>query len=222
MKNIVLIFLFSAKILVSFSQEIEQEIPIFKEINPLTRQVSYQVTYRPAYFIPLSGTSSYINNGGINAIGFSFEYVLPKDWSFGLETGKQYFKKYYPRFTYDYDGTYISSAQMRTMRLIPLNFFANKYYANIDKTIRPYLQLGLGLTHVKYLTYWGYSPDEKNKWTPTLAPAIGLKVNLDETSIWVIDARVKYQIAPFKYDFISRINYFSADLSIGFRWWQEN
>jgi hypothetical protein len=205
-----------------FSQKVEEEeIPILVEINPLIRNISYQMSFRPGYFTPLSGSKSYISAGDFQPLGLSFEVVMPKKYSIGVELNHQYFKQYHSRETYDYDGTLISTAQVRTLKLTSLSFFGNKYFANIDKRIRPYMQLGLGILKVNYIAYWGYLPDDRLRYKPLITPAIGLKLNLDKSNNWILETKIKYQYAPFKYDFISNISYLAADISLGFRWWKE-
>lgn len=212
-----------------FSQEIEQEIkeesgeeiPVLVEINPLIRNISFQFSFRPAYFSPFSGSKSYISIGDMQPFGISFEVVLPKKYSFGVELNHQYYKQYHARETYDYDGTLISTTQVRTLTLTPLSFFANKYFTNIEKGVRPYVQLGLGILKVNYIAYWGNLPDDRLRFKPLIVPAFGLKINLDKSNNWVLDTKIKYQYAPFKYDFISGISYFAADVSLGFRWWKD-
>jgi hypothetical protein len=202
-------------------QENDEELPVFKAICPLVRQNSYQISYRPAYYLPLQGTNTYISNGRINPIGLSFEIVMPNKYSFGIETGQQYYQEYKPRDIYDYDGSIYSTSQVRTLKLNPFLFTTNKHFTKIESNFRPYAQLGLGICSINYVNYWGYLIDEKKRWNPMAMPAIGLKINLDNTYTWVIDTKIKYQIAPFQYDFISKVNYFSADISLAFRWWKE-
>jgi hypothetical protein len=213
------LFAFSYKLQAQITET--DSIPVFVEINPLIKKISFQLSYRPAYFMPLSGTKTYISDGRRQFFGLSFEVVMPKKYSFGIEINHQYFQQYKARETYDYDGTIISTVQIRTLTLTALTIFANKYFAEIEKPFRPYAQIGIGACKINYLTYWGYSPDERIRYRPTVAPAFGLKINLDKTNTWVIDTKIKYQYAPFAYDFISKINYLSADISLAFRWWKE-
>jgi outer membrane protein W len=216
--NIILVFIIGTKL---YAQNIEEEIPVFKIINPITIKKSYQLSFRPSYFKPLGGTRSYISSNEIKPLNFSFEIVQPKEYSIGVDIGQQYFSQYKAREVYDYDGTIISTAQMRTIKNTPIVFTYSKYFSNIENTFRPYAQLGLGIVHIAYKNYWGYILDDKTRIAPSIAPAIGFKLNLDESNNWVIDGKVKYIIAPFKYDFISKLNYLVIDLSLGFRWWDE-
>ena len=213
-----------------FSQEIEVTekieedglvVPIYKMINPMIRQNSFQLSLRPGYCMPLAGTSSYISSAGVKPLTIGFEIVTPKKNSYGIEIGHQYYQQYKPRATYDYDGTLISTAQVRTMTINPLVFTINKHFTSVEKSIRPYFQMGAGLSRINYLAYWGYSIDQKKRWAPMAVPAIGIKINLDKNYNWLIDSKIIYQIAPFQYDFISRVNYLSADVSLAFRWWKE-
>ncbi len=110
---------------------------------------------------------------------------------------------------------------MRTMNNFPIAFTYSKYFKGIDKIIRPYAQLGLGAIKINYINYWGYLIDEKKRWAPLGMASVGVKINLDEAGNWVLDSKIKYQIAPFQYDFISSVNYLAFDIGIGFRWWDE-
>jgi OmpW family len=205
----------------SYSQEIEDEIPVYKIIEPITVQKSYQISVRPSYLLPLNGTKSYINKAEIKFNNISFEINNPKNYSIGIEIGQHYFRQNIPRATYDYDGTLVSSMQTRTTNNTPLTLIYSKYYTPATNAIRPYLQMGAGAVKINYKNYWGYVLDEKIRYAPLLAPAVGVKIKLDKTNYWVLDARIKYMLAPFKYDFISKFNYLSLDLSLGFRWWDE-
>jgi outer membrane protein W len=205
----------------SYCQENADEPPIFIEINQLLVKPSYQFSFRPAYYIPLAGTKSYIDNTALKPISLSFEYVTNSNKSYGLELSNLYFEKKIPRAIYDYDGTIISSTQVRTLRIIPISIFVNRYLKPIDHTFRPYVNLGIGANRINYNTYWGTLPDEKKKWAPLATVGLGIKINLDKSNNWLIDSKIKYQYAPFTYDFISRIHYLSADLSLAFRWWSE-
>ncbi len=207
----------------TFCQEIEEigeVIPIYKKVNQLTVQKSYQISLRPSYFSPLAGTKSYIKNTEFEPFGLSFDIVQPQKYSIGFELSHQYFQEYKPRAVYDYDGTLISTAQMRTITNMPIFINYSKYFTKADATIRPYAQIGGGVVRIHYNTFWGYIEDEKIRWAPSLSPAIGFKINLDKSNNWLIDSKLKYIIAPFKYDFINKLNYLSFDVSIGFRWWK--
>jgi hypothetical protein len=222
--NYYFILIFSFVSLISqslFSQEIEEDIPLFKKIEPITVQNSYQFSVRPSYLWPLGGTSSYINKAEFKLINLSFEIIKPSDYSIGIEIGQHYFTQTLPRATYDYDGTLVSATQIRTINNIPLVFNYAKYWGAVDKAIRPYGQIGIGVVNINYKTYWGYILDQKIRYAPIASPAFGVKINLDKSNNWVLDARLKYMIAPFKYDFISKLNYLSLDVSLGFRWWDE-
>ena len=204
-----------------FAQENEEIIPLYKTINQLTIKKSYQISVRPSYFIPMPGTSSYISNGGSKPLSISFDIVQPQKYSIGIEISHQYFQEYKPRAVYEYDGTLISTAQMRTLANTPILFNYTQYVTTIDQTFRPYLQMGAGITHVNYNNYWGYIEDPKKRWAPTASPALGFKLNIDKKSNWLIDSKLKYIIAPFKYDFINKLNYLAVDVSLGYRWWKD-
>jgi hypothetical protein len=208
-----------------FAQEIdgkiEEEIPVYKITNPMLRQNSYQLSIRPGYYLPVGGTSSYISIAGVKPLTIGFEIVTPQKYSYGVEIGHQYYQQYKPRATYDYDGTIISTSQVRTMTINPFILTFNKHFASVEKSIRPYFQMGLGISRINYIAYWGFSVDQKKRIAPMAAPAIGVKINLDKSYNWVIDSKIKYQIASFQYDFISRVNYLSADVSLAFRWWKD-
>lgn len=203
-----------------FSQEIEEDVPVYKIINPMLRQNSFQLSIRPGYYLPLSGTSSYISNAVLEPLTIGFEIVTPIKYSYGIELSHQYYQQYKPRATYDYDGTIISTSQVRTLTVNPLIFTFNKHFTSVNKSIRPYFQIGLGLSKINYITFWGYSIDQKKRITSMGTTAIGVKINLDKSYNWVIDSKIKYQIAPFLYDFITKVNYLSADVSLAFRWWK--
>lgn len=219
--TLLLLYLFIGVFISVFAQENEEIIPLYKEINQFTQKKSYQISLRPSYFIPMPGTSSYISLGGSKPLSISFDIVQPQNYSMGVEISHQYFQEYKPRTTYDYDGTLISTAQMRTMTTTPILLNYTRYFSPIENTFRPYLQLAGGITNINYNTYWGYIEDPKKRWAPTASPAIGFKLNLDKKNNWLIDSKLKYIIAPFKYDFINKLNYLVVDVSLGYRWFKD-
>lgn len=216
-----LLILFGVSVFKTQAQNIEDEAPIFKRINPLTVQKSFQFSVRPGYYTPIEGTSSYINEAGIKPIAISFEIVQPQKYSIGFDINQQYFQQYKPRAIYDYAGSIISTAQMRTINNVSVTGNYSRYFAKIENKIRPYAQMGVGIMRVGYNTYWAYIEDKKINYRPTIAPAFGIKINSDQENNWVLEAKIKYIFTPFKYDFISSVNYLAIDLALGFRWWDE-
>jgi hypothetical protein len=187
--------------------------------NFIKEKASLQLGIATSYIVPMAGLSSYIKGKKYQPFGLNFQYNLPSNYGFGVELSHNYLQEKRERATYYYDGSIILSNQTRTLAFQPLIFFANKYFANVDKEVRPMASLGLGFMRVNYLNYWGIFEDPKKKITPVFQAGLGFKLNLDESKYWVLDTKIKYTLAPFKYDFIKGINYLGIDVNLGIRWW---
>lgn len=202
----------------SLSQDIEIAPALIKR-NFLKEQPSLQLSWQGAYVLPQSGTSSYINQSAFSPFGINFQYNLAQKYGFGAELSHHFINEKYERATYNYDGTIVSATNTRSLTWQPLQIFALRYLGKVEQTFRPFVYGGLGAMRIHYLNYWGIYEDPKKRIAPSLSAGLGFKLSMQGTDYWVIDGKVKYVIAPFRYDFINKVNYISLDLNIGLRWW---
>jgi opacity protein-like surface antigen len=217
LKNNRLIFL----LFLAFNKSFGQDIPVFKLKSPFSTTNYFQLHLNSGPSIPLNGTSSYISKIDIRPINVSFDYVFKKN-AIGLQFSNQYFAQKIDRDDYQYGSTNFSTAMSRTLRINPILLTVSHFFNKHDKKIRPYSKLGVGLMHINYLAYWGYSPDPKKTWQPTFNAIAGIKKEIGKTEHWFLDLNIGYQFADFDYDFISKVSVANVGIGIGYRWQNSN
>ncbi len=196
-------------------------IPVYVETPFVKLENTHQLTVRTGYFMPLNGTKSYISNKKMVTKIFDYDYSLKNNYSFGVELSYLDFSKTLERQTYDFGGTVVSATNKRYLNTLSFIPHATYYFKPIDKAIRPFAALGLGVSRISYSNFYGYYEDSKNKTRPIISPSIGARFSLNHQYFIIMDARLSARYSPFSYDFIKNVSYVSLDLGIGIRWYEE-
>lgn len=223
MKKIVTILFIIILIITKINAQITitDSIPVYIETPFVKLENTHQLTVKAGYFIPLNGTKSFISDKKIIAPIFDYDYSLKNNYSFGVELIFLNFSKTLDRQTYDFGGTLVSATNKRHLNLLSLMPHATYYFKPIDKAIRPFIALGLGVSKISYSNFYGYYEDVKNRTRPVINPSLGARFSLNHQYFIIMDARISARYSPFSYDFIKNASYVSIDLGIGIRWFEE-
>jgi opacity protein-like surface antigen len=185
----------------------------------LKERSSLQLSAMAGYVLPSAGTNTYISIGAFQPVGINLQFNLAQKYGLGVELSHNYLQQKRNRAVYYYDGSVAASNQSRTLAFQPLMVYGMRYLNPVEKQLRPYVLAGLGAMRINYINYWGIFEDPKKRIKPAITAGMGFKLSVDENQYWVLEGKVKYTYAPFKYDFITAVNYIGIDLLLGIRWW---
>jgi hypothetical protein len=206
------------------SVEIKAQVKpnLFTLTSPYERYTHNVLTLRLAGSMPMgSFASQYIDKAYIG------NYSISMDWMFkdapvsaGVEIGNDFFKQRIPRDVYSNGGQDISAIQTRTINQYPIQGVLSYHVGPVNSVVRPYVSAALGGAYVDYVNYWGSLSDQKQKFGFSYGLAAGSRFLFKKEGGFGADVRVKYNNAPFKYDYVQKgVSNINVSVGLFYRWW---
>jgi hypothetical protein len=185
----------------------------------LGRYPSHELSYQANYFSPLGGSKEYISSPKTNFFGARYQFSPNAQKTFTLEANIVKFSKLMERQTVNFNNSAINSIMYRTLFIVPVSLGYTHFFGPATKPLRPYAEPLLGVIYTKYKAYYGLAYDERIRTPIQYGLKLGVKFNDKQNETLVTDLALKWQQAPFKYDFINKVHYISLQANIGVRWW---
>jgi hypothetical protein len=188
----------------------------FGQLAAQQNTLSLKLNYSTA--TPLGGSfKDLVSKTSFAGFGAELSYRISNQFSAGLESGSQVFYEKYPRQVYKTaDGSDISAVLSNHVQTVPI-LLKGQYWFAPDKTIQPFVSLGLGGNIITYNQYAGeFSSDAKSKFGFAARPELGLFVPFRKGTAAGISLSAGYNYMPFKYAGIDNLNSISGRIGISF------
>lgn len=163
--------------------------------NDLKAQhTSFNLTYNLAQ--PVGESHEWTPKFSPRGLGLEYEYFLNENISLGLNVGWQvFYKKITNESWVVNENTQIFAAQFRYTNAFPINVTA-KYYFTPDKSVIPFVGLGIGTTHIIRRLDMGPFQFKEADWFFGFYPEFGVKIPTDGSWNFHLAATYHYNPAP--------------------------
>lgn len=188
----------------------------FGQLEAQQNTLSLKLNYSTA--TPLgSSFKDVVSKTSFAGFGAELSYRISNQFSAGIESGSQVFYEKYPRQVYKTaDGNDISAVLSNHLQTVPI-LLKGQYWFAPDKSVQPYVSLGLGGNIITYNQYAGeFSSDSKSKFGFAARPELGLFVPFRKGTAAGISVSAGYNYMPFNYAGINNVNSVSGRIGISF------
>lgn len=189
---------------------------VFGHLEAQQNTLSLKLNYSTA--TPLgSSFKDLVSKTSFAGFGAELSYRISNQFSAGLESGSQVFYEKFPRQLYKTtDGSDISAVVSNNVQTVPI-LLKGHYWLAPDKSVQPFLSLGLGGNIIMYKQYAGeFSSDSKSKFGFAARPELGLFVPFRKGTAAGISVSAAYNYMPFNYAGITNLNSVSGRIGISF------
>lgn len=183
--------------------------------NAQYQRLKLQLNYDVA--MPVGDSfKDFIGNTSFRGASGSLLYNINQNISVGLSAGFQDFYQKYPRTIYKTeDGSDMSAVISNSVQLMPI-MLQGQYNFMAEKTVSPYVALGVGGNMISYRQFAGEFADSRTKFGFAASPEAGVQIGLGALKTTSIVVGAKYNYMPFKYNGIDNFNSLGIHAGIKF------
>ncbi len=195
--------------------------PVGTIASPYDRYTTYQVSVRYTAALPVGDFKNYIDQASVRGVTVLGEWLLPNNFSVGVQAGYQAWSQRLPRQIYQLtDGSELSAVQTRSFTTRPTLQLIGKYHlAPSSAVLRPYVQVGAGGSLTENTTYYGSLSDGGNGFRFAANAAVGTRILFGRNSKFGADLSVGYQHIGANFDYVKTYSALTGSVGLVYRWW---